>query len=831
MAIGLSMGALGFAQETFDNIPLGEGYYLNKVIASPPSVYETGDGDLTTDDAGNTRISQELTLEYYEFRGTPDEIVPSDLYFVNIEGDGEGTATTMGRVDEAIQLGDGVRRFGSNGLLAIVSNYTDTNTDVVTTNQYASLLEGTGTTVITIELQGTNVQGSNSASVTSFSPDIGYDGNIEDFAVSYMLIQAPEDPQGHDLDSDNDGVIDATGDHTSWTLYDSVAYLDNDDQLVDNSGNDTGEYGYAQLIFARDLDLDPVDGNADSYKTTTSATVIPVSGGNISFFLRQGLKTGATTNDWIAAAVADGPFPGWTFSGNTSRVFPNSFAGYSMPTSIYGALNPVEVNTWNGSASSDWDDATNWDLGIVPVKGSVLTIDSSSNDPVVGSTSGANAQDVTVNTGASLTVASGGSLIVPGTAMGEITYNVNVADTNFHLIASPVSGQSYDDTWVTDNSIASGSVSTSNRGIASYSNATTTNTWSYFQGGGTAQQFMNGVGYALKRTVAGDYNFTGSYPALEASLAIGQGASNWNLVGNTAPAYLDVASLLSANAENITPEFQAVYVYDGMVYTAVTSGYLTPGQAYFVNSSVATGNLTITEDMLGHNVSSEAKNTQAIVSLNVSNGSAAESTEIIFNNEASLGLDPGQDLGKFTGVASDLSLYTELVAESKGISFGKQTLPNSEGAVIPVGLVAKSGEEVTFSVDSQNIEGVELYLEDKANGSFVNLSEGTYKITLDADVNGVGQFYLHTAAQKSLSTDDIIESANSIDVYVANNSLVVTGLNGESATVSVYAITGAQVVNGVVTTGNVNLPSLNTGIYIVNIKSDLGEISKKVILE
>jgi hypothetical protein len=57
---------------------------------------------------------------------------------------------------------------------------------------------------------------------------------------------------------------------------------------------------------------------------------------------------------------------------------------------------------------------------------------------------------------------------------------VYVPDTNWHLVSSPLVDVAYNDTWVTDNDIATGTGS--NRGISNYNNAepdVTTGPWSY----------------------------------------------------------------------------------------------------------------------------------------------------------------------------------------------------------------------------------------------------------------------------------------------------------------------------------------------------------------
>jgi hypothetical protein len=306
---------LGYSQ-TFDNIPTGTGIYINKLIPSPSG--------------------SDLTNEYLEIRGTANAVIPSDLYFITIEGD--GNSSSRGKVSEAVQLGDGTRTFGSNGLLAIVANYTDENTAVVTTNSYTAIIHP-DCTVITIELVGDNVDGSSSSNVTSATPDIGYDGNFIDPTATYMIISSPSNPNGARIDgttdsSDANGIINATGDHTSWVLYDSISYMDDDD--VD--GGENGEFAYGQIVYAQDHSLH----SAKHFITTSAVIVDFATTSDANYILRQGSKTGYSENDWIVSGNgSSSSVPNWVFSTSSEKCYPDAFLGWAGINTVYGQLNPT----------------------------------------------------------------------------------------------------------------------------------------------------------------------------------------------------------------------------------------------------------------------------------------------------------------------------------------------------------------------------------------------------------------------------------------------------------------------------------------------------------
>ena len=306
----LALSFSGFSQ--FDGIPTGSGYYINKLIPSPSG------GD--------------LSAEYIEIRGTANEVIPSDLYLIVIEGDGE--SGSLGKVTEAISLGDGTRSFGSNGIFAIVSNYQDQFDGTNYTNGYAALIDQAAS-VLVIELSGTDSDGdrNDSGDVSTKAPDIGYDGNLSDGTATYMLVSSTSNPKNDRVDgataAEADGIIDPTGDHTSWTLYDSYSFVD----------DDGSEYAYGQIIFVQD------SGIAGTINTTTSATVVNFDiGSEPTYVIRQGTNTGYTIeSDWVAACKGSGGGPQWQFSGTSGKVLPAAFKGWNDLYLYYGKVNPTAL--------------------------------------------------------------------------------------------------------------------------------------------------------------------------------------------------------------------------------------------------------------------------------------------------------------------------------------------------------------------------------------------------------------------------------------------------------------------------------------------------------
>ncbi|MBK7939681.1 MAG: hypothetical protein IPJ82_22495 [Lewinellaceae bacterium] len=81
--------------------------------------------------------------------------------------------------------------------------------------------------------------------------------------------------------------------------------------------------------------------------------------------------------------------------------------------------------TWDGSASTVWNNAANWSAGIPDINDDV-TIPNVANDPVIPAGVSANAKSVTVNSGASLTISASGSLSINGSTGVGMTNNGTV---------------------------------------------------------------------------------------------------------------------------------------------------------------------------------------------------------------------------------------------------------------------------------------------------------------------------------------------------------------------------------------------------------------------
>ena len=501
-----------------------------------------------------------------------------------------------------------------------------------------------------------------------------------------------------------------------------------------------------------------------------------------------------------------------------------------------------KTSTWDGSDSSDWATAANWDNNAVPTSETIVNIPASvvTNEPTVSSSTGAAAYDLTINAARTLTVEAGGSLIVSGTSTGNVTYNRTLtskpADADgWHLVSSPVAGEVFDNDYATNNSIASGSGS--NLGIATYSSG-----WTYLQSPSGSISSTSGVGYSMKRSADGTVGFTGTINTADVNgVAVSASASDFVLLGVPYTAYMSSKTFLEANT-NL--DQSQIWVWEQgttggnyIVGTALADDFiLAPGQGFFVKKATTGNTVNFAESNQQANADTFKKSSRTEVKILMNDGINDRFAKMYYLNNVTKGYDLGYEGETFGGVETNFDIFSHLVAEDEGKKYQVQSLPISEmeSTIVPLGLKVGADQEVTISAETLNLPtGLKVYIEDRLTNIFTRLDEANsnYKVQV-ASGTTEGRFYLHTNSE-ALSTDTAL--LNSISIYKLNaTTLRIVGLQDGKASVKLFNLLGKQVMTSNFNTTGVKeltLPNLSMGVYIVQLETVNGKLNKKIVLE
>ena len=598
--------------------------------------------------------------------------------------------------------------------------------------------------------------------------------------------------------------------------------------------------------------LGPFDGDEITLTNTglvigTSIIVVDSSASPDGAVYNASRASQTSYNEYYTLLIDDDS--NWTnvVNGDGETLLPFSSEAFTIHTTI-----------WTGTTSNVWDISGNWSNGI-PTSSSLATVPDVTTSPIINSGTEAVVGNMTIDTGENLTINSdnsmsvsglltingslemnsGSSLLVSGTSTGNITYNRTLGTTNWYLMSSPVIGETYDNAYVTANSIASGTGD--NRGIALYTPSD--DSWDYMQSGETAT-FAAGNGYSVKRSATGDISFTGTLNVADVGVTLSNAGNRFNLLGNPYTSHIASATFLTNEA--VVSETQTLWVWNQAtgasgayeVKTISDAMVIAPAQGFFVKANAAGGTFNFAESNQANTGGTfqRTENRQEIY-LTISNQTDAREAKIYYIENMTTGFDVGYEGELFNGVSNPLAIYTHLVADSEGKNYQVQSLPtnNYENMIVPVGVNATSGSAITIDASTNNLpEGVNIYLEDKQDNSFTLLNADTnFNSTLENDLSGIGRFYLHTTSE-SLSTAALGIDSN-ISIYKSSSDNIrIVGVQNGTANVQMYNMLGKEVLktsfegNGV---NDIKLINISTGVYILKIALENGTINKKIIIQ
>ncbi|MCD9586085.1 lamin tail domain-containing protein [Tenacibaculum maritimum] len=659
---------------------------------------------------------------------------------------------------------------------------------------------------------------------------------ISDDDLPIVINEILADPDSSNGDANGDGIVSTTEDEfleiynisgadldiSGWTIADAIRVRHtfpngtiipaNEAIVIFGGGTPVTVPGIVQVASTNALELNN-GGDTITIKNNTGATVLVenyASAGNNQSIARNDDINGAFVNH---SNIPTNPVifsPGRDNTDNT----------------------PFSSNLkWTGVTDTNWDTATNWIGNTAPTSTSNVIIPANlTNYPTISA-------PITVST---INIESGASLIANATVTGTVTYQRNLPTNNWYLVSSPVAGETIENL-ISNHTFASGTGA--NIGIAPYKNDGSA--WNYQTNAATGA-IASGQGISVKTATASTIRFTGTAHTNNVLYPITKATNNLNLVGNPFTSYVNLGAFFTDNATGAVLSEATVWLWNQATnsYDLKMSGtdanfQIAPGQAFFVSAGANT-NINFNTANQSHQADTFQKNNstpEIQVVLYANENGKTTSTKLYYTNKATKGLDDGFDGTMFGGINYTYALYSQLVAENTGKNYAIQSLPSTdmENTIVPIGLKAEAGKEIIFSANSINLpNGLHVYLEDRSNGTFTNLSEKSHTVTLNNATNGTGQFYLHTTAQK-LGIDEENSLLNHVSIYKSSPKiLTIAGLQAKNASLNIFSLLGKKVVtqqfnsNG---TTSISIPKLPAGIYLLALKTKSGKINKKIILE
>ncbi|WP_299160791.1 Ig-like domain-containing protein [uncultured Tenacibaculum sp.] len=673
--------------------------------------------------------------------------------------------------------------------------------------------------------------------------------------------------------TDADLTLNSVGSTTN-VLVDAVAPILNSSNPADD---DTDVAISQNIVLTFNENISKGTGNILIKKTTDNSTVETIDVTTASVTISTNTATINPTSDLDLNTGYYVQIDNTAFKDAAN----NNYAGISNSDTT--SLNfTTETNQTNSyiPASGNWSVTSNWSLGRLPISTDNVDVNTRTVNLDI---SNVTVNDLSISIGGAFNILSGqsitingnlnqngtlnmlsnasnnGSLIVKGnhTGISNVDYH-RYLSTNWHLIAAPIAGKSISD--------FTGNVNTSGvkYAIAPYvNNVVSASRWNYYTTGAganniaTAGTFTAGKGYSIQKSTGGTLNFSGTLNTTDKTFPITDGGDNpagnrWNLVGNPFTASLNASNAANAtnnflkvniDAGNLDPSRAGLYLWNGTAYVEKSvddaAFYIAPGQGFFVHAPDAGGTSVIfTEDMQTHQTGDiflKSNTNYPEIILNIAEGKNTAFTKIRYIENKTSKLDPGSDIGTFSGASSNFKIFTHLINNSEGIDFAIQALPNKnyESMVIPVGIKAIAGKTIKLSAKGSNLpEGIEMFLEDRNNNTYTNLSKEDYTINLKNDTSGIGRFYIHTKSQKTGIENNSIEN---VSIYKSSsNKITIAGLQTNNATLNVYSILGNKIIQKKFSSSglsSITIPSLATGVYIFEIDSEKGKTNKKIILE
>ncbi len=530
----------------------------------------------------------------------------------------------------------------------------------------------------------------------------------------------------------------------------------------------------------------------------------------------------------------------------------------------------ITRNLWKGGGTDNWNTASNWIPGVVPSCSLAINAEipnGATPYPVISST-GNYADNLTIQSGATLTINPGKDLTVCGCT--EI-YGLNAL-----ILKSDVTGTAS----FIDNGISGGgtakmerylstdawhyisspiSDATANIFFGDYlrtSDPSTTTGWSgYILNTSTPLEVMRGYACWKPASNPGLESFTGTLNTGDKTFTVTNNGSGtfegWHLVGNPYPSAVDLTySGISWGTFEATAYFwdqsgSNGYTGGGNYNVYPTSGtwgthnqFAPATQGFYIhNGTPGLTSFTIPNLARVHSSTAFLKSIKSITNglLLTASGYANNYTDKIsvhFNPDATSGYDPGYDAYKLWGLNEAPQLYTRIGDTNVTCN----SLPfENKNMVIPMGFSCSLNGQYTLKADSIGTfaSNIDISLEDLKLSTTQDLKlYPSYTFTYDT-LDNANRFVLHFSNPSFGIEDKKID--NPVQIYSFGSSVYIKSTEGTvlSGDVFISDIIGRELYRGHLVSNTLNriTPAIDEGYYVVKVVTNNGVYLGKIYLE
>ncbi len=404
----------------------------------------------------------------------------------------------------------------------------------------------------------------------------------------------------------------------------------------------------------------------------------------------------------------------------------------------------------------------------------------------------------------------------------------------WHFLSSPVTAQPINGTWTPSGDYNDYDFYAWDEPTATWVNFKNTATAPFFSVINPGTNFVVGRGYNVAYEQDDTKEFKGALNAsnvTKSGLTMSSLYYSWNLLGNPYPCALQW--LTGWTTSNVGGVCQ-VWSDASLDYVALSEGEIIPAMNGFMVEATSTGaSLTIPTSARIHDDTYTPwyKNTLTANTVKLTawaeDRKTAKQSSILLNPASTVGFDnqfDGHYLGgfgpKFYSLAGDDQLSVNSLPEL------------NSNVTVPFAFTKNTASNFTIEMDTKDmIPDLTVYLTDNKTGIKTNLTQNPVYSFSSVEGDDINRFVLNFVSSTGINP----ETANdAVEVYVSNNKLYINQSTMQSGKINLFSLSGQMISTYNLEASlsqSLSLPTLAPGVYLVNIRTNLGTYTRKVMIK